>query len=83
MRADRVINGDKQPVADWFDEEMAAALRTCQKLRTIGKPSQETDLLIKAARYRYEKMKVEKTETLEYYVNASIPKDQINIYCHS
>ena len=54
MRADRVINGDKQPVADWFDEEVAAALRTWQKLRRIRKTSQETDLLIKAARYRYE-----------------------------
>ena len=54
MRADRIINGDKQPVADWFGEEVAAALRTWQKLRRIRKTSQETDLLIKAARYMYE-----------------------------
>ena len=43
MRVDRIITGDKQPVAAWLDEEVAAALRTWQKLRRIMKPSQETE----------------------------------------
>ena len=48
------------PVQDGFDEEVKAALRLWQKLRRISNPRESTQARIRAARYRYKKLRAEK-----------------------
>ena len=58
-RADVDCTPDFQ-VQDGFDEEVKAALRLWQKLRRIRNPNATTKATIRAARYRYNKLRAEK-----------------------
>ena len=48
------------PVHDWCDEEVKATLKLWQKLRRIRNPSGSLKTTIRAARYRYKKLRAEK-----------------------